>query len=70
MDSSVSVLISFLNLNWWTTYLDFIRKGCQGLCLWDIFGIWKSVIGKHGSFGERKDNGCHGGEAGKTGNRH
>ena len=52
MDSSVPVLNSFLNLNWWTMYLDFIAKGCQGLCLWDIFGIWKLVIGKHGSIGE------------------
>ena len=33
------VLNSFLNLSWWKTYLDFIAKGCQGLYLWDIFGI-------------------------------
>ena len=52
MDSSVSVLNSFLNLNSWTTNLDFIAKGCQGLCLWDIFGICKLVIGKHESIGE------------------
>ena len=52
MDSSVSVLNSFLNSNWWTTYLYFIAKGRQGLRLWYIFGVWKLVIGKHGSIRE------------------
>ena len=66
MDSSVSFLNSSLNLNWSSGYLDLIAKGCQGVCLWDILGIWKSDIGKHGSFGEIKDNGGHGEECGKT----
>ena len=69
MDPSASVLKTFLNLNWWITYLDLIAKGCQGVCLWDILGIWKLVTGKHGSTGEIKDNGCHGSEGGKIGNR-
>ena len=49
--------------------MDIIAKGCQELCLRDIFGIWKLVIGEHGTFGESKDNGCHWEEGGKIGNR-
>ena len=25
----------------WTRYLDSIAKGYQGVCMWDILGIWK-----------------------------
>ena len=52
MDSSVSVFNFLVNLNWWTTYLDFMAKDCQGWCFRDTFGIWKLKIGKDGSFGE------------------
>ena len=69
MDSSVSVLNSSLNLNYRTSHLYFIAKGCQGCCLRDIFGIWKLEIWKYGTFDEIKDNGGHGEEGGKIGNR-
>ena len=69
MDSSVSVLNTSLSLNWWIRYLDFLGKGGQGVCLRDIFGIWKWVTEKHGSFGEIVDNGCQREEGGKIGNR-
>ena len=52
MDPSASVLNTSLNPMWWTAYLDFIAKGCQGVCPWDIFRIWKLVIGRHESIGE------------------
>ena len=57
------------HLNWWTTYLDFIAKGYQGSCLRDICRIRKLAqeFGKHGSFGEIKDDGGHGEEDGKLG---
>ena len=54
---------------WWTAYSDFIAKGCQGMCLWDIFGNWKLETGKHGTFGEINDNGRHKKEGRKTGIR-
>ena len=69
IDSNVSVLNSSLNLNWFTTYLEFIAKGCQGVCLRKCFGIGSSKIGEHGSFGEIKDNGVHREEGGKIENR-
>ena len=69
MDSRVSVLNPFLNLNWWTAYLDFHCQGLPRGVFANILRIWKLVIGKRGSFAEIKENGCHGGEAGKIGNR-
>ena len=55
--------------NWWTVHLDLIVKGCQGVFLLDILGIWTLKIGTHGSCGEIKDHGGHRKEGGKIGNR-
>ena len=41
-------------------YLDFIVSGCHWVCPRDMFGIWKRELGRHGSFGDIKDNGGHG----------
>ena len=49
------------SLNWWTTYLDFIAKGCQGVYLQEI---WILDLINHRSIGKIKNNGSNREEAG------